>query len=133
MSAVVRRRAARLLAAIALALVLPAVATALWVSRPLPAGMLDGGWSGLTLEDRYGRELRTTRATDGSRAGWRALADMDPDVVAAFLAVEDRRFLRHHGVDIRAAARAAWSNLRAGRIVSGGSTITMQVARMLRP
>ena len=55
------------------------------------------------------------------------------DGQAAFLAAEDRRFRRHHGVDIRAAARAAWSNLKAGRVVSGGSTITMQVARMLRP
>jgi penicillin-binding protein 1C len=105
----------------------------LWVARPLPLGMLDAGKPSLALEDRFGRVLRTTRASDGSRGGWVPLAEMDPDLVAAFLAVEDRRFYRHHGVDLRAAARAAWSNLRAGRVVAGGSTITMQLARMLMP
>jgi penicillin-binding protein 1C len=106
---------------------------AAWVTRPLPPGLLDGDTPSLILEDRLGRVLRTTRATDGSRGGWLPLAEMDADLVAAFLAAEDRRFHQHHGVDARAAARAAGSNLRAGRIVSGGSTITMQVARMVRP
>jgi penicillin-binding protein 1C len=106
---------------------------AAWVARPLPHRMLDADTPSLTLEDRFGRVLRTTRAADGSRGGWLSLAEMDADLVAAFLAAEDRRFDRHHGVDPRAAVRAAWSNLRAGRIVSGGSTITMQLARMLRP
>jgi penicillin-binding protein 1C len=107
--------------------------TAAWIARPLPPGMLSGDTASLTLEDRFGRLLRTTRAADGSRGGWLPLAEMDADLVAAFLAAEDRRFHRHHGVDARAAARAAWSNLRARRIVSGGSTVTMQLARMLRP
>jgi penicillin-binding protein 1C len=61
------------------------------------------------------------------------LADMDPDLLAAFLVVEDRRFYRHAGVDPRALARAALADLRARRIVAGGSTITMQLARLLRP
>jgi penicillin-binding protein 1C len=104
-----------------------------WVSRPLPVGTLDAGAQVVTLEDRFGRELRTTRAPDGSRGGWLGLADMDADLIASFLAAEDHRFYRHGGVDPRAVARAAWTNLRAGRVVSGGSTITMQVARMLRP
>jgi len=108
-------------------------AGALWIARPLPPRMLHAGAPSLTLEDRFGQVLRTTRAADGSRGGWLPLAEMDPDLVAALLAVEDHRFHRHHGVDLRAAARAAWSNLRAGRIVSGGSTITMQLARMLAP
>jgi penicillin-binding protein 1C len=104
-----------------------------WVSRPLPVGTLDAGAQAVTLEDRFGRELRTTRAPDGSRGGWLGLADMDADLIAAVVAAEDHRFYLHGGVDPRAVARAAWTNLRAGRIVSGGSTITMQVARMLRP
>ena len=57
---------------------------------------------------------------------------MDPDIIAAFIAVEDRRFYEHWGVDLRAIARAALVNLRAGRVVSGGSTISMQLARILR-
>jgi penicillin-binding protein 1C len=104
-----------------------------WVSRPLPLGMLDAGAQSVTLEDRFGRELRTTRAPGGSRGGWLGLAEMDADLIAAFVAAEDHRFHRHGGVDPRAVARAAWTNLRTGRIVSGGSTITMQVARMLQP
>ncbi len=115
------------------ALALVAGGLTVWVWRPLPAGMLHAGAPTVTLEDRFGRELRTTRAADGSRGGWLGLEEMDADLIAAFVAAEDHRFYRHGGVDPRAAARAAWANLRAGHVVSGGSTITMQVARMLRP
>jgi penicillin-binding protein 1C len=58
---------------------------------------------------------------------------MDPDLIAAFLAVEDRRFHQHAGVDWRAVARALTANVAAGKIVSGASTVTMQLARVLRP
>jgi penicillin-binding protein 1C len=47
------------------------------------------------------------------------------------IASEDRRFELHAGVDVRSVARAAWTNLRAGRVISGASTLTMQLARML--
>ena len=109
-------------------------AAAIWVSRPLPPGLLRSGLEpGVVLRDRSGRPLRDARAADGSRRRWVALDRMDPDLLAAFLATEDRRFYRHGGVDLLAALRAARANLRAGRIVSGGSTITMQLARILRP
>ena len=49
------------------------------------------------------------------------------------LAAEDRRFFRHPGVDPLAVARAAWQDVRARRVVSGGSTLTMQLARLLDP
>ncbi|MBA3556514.1 MAG: transglycosylase domain-containing protein, partial [Gemmatimonadales bacterium] len=107
---------------------------AVWILQPLPHGLLDSSPApGLLLQDRRGGELRTTRSNDGSRRRWVSLTEMDPDLIAAFLATEDRRFYRHHGVDLRAAVRALATNQRAGRMVSGGSTITMQVARMLRP
>jgi penicillin-binding protein 1C len=115
------------------AVALAVAGLAAWVSRQLPPGILDVPARTVTLQDRFGRELRTTRSADGSRGGWLELDQMDPDLLAAFLAVEDHRYFRHPGVDPRAVARAAWANLRAGRVVSGGSTITMQVARMLRP
>jgi penicillin-binding protein 1C len=51
----------------------------------------------------------------------------------AFVAVEDKRFWEHGGIDWRAVARAARDNLRAGAVVSGASTITMQLARLLHP
>lgn len=50
----------------------------------------------------------------------------------ALVQYEDRRFFRHHGVDVRAIARALWTNIRKGGIVSGGSTLTMQVIRIAR-
>ena len=57
------------------------------------------------------------------------LEQIPPHVIAAFLASEDSRFYEHSGVDWRGMARATAANIKAGRIVQGGSTITMQVAR----
>jgi len=56
-------------------------------------------------------------------------SDLPPKLVQAFLATEDDRFFRHHGVDWQGILRAALANARAGRISQGASTITMQVAR----
>ena len=126
-------RLARVGGAAALAAASASAALLLWLGRPLPAGMLDAPRPGLVLVDRAGLPLRNTRAADGTLRRWVPLADLDPDLIAAFLAVEDRRFLRHRGVDSRALGRAALANLKARRIVSGGSTITMQLARLLRP
>jgi penicillin-binding protein 1C len=58
---------------------------------------------------------------------------MDPDLPRAFVAVEDRRFYQHHGVDPRAVLRALRDNLAQRRVVSGASTITMQLARLIEP
>ncbi len=87
----------------------------------------------LLIEDRHGIALRSTRAADGSRFQWLPLAEMDPDLLVAFVALEDHRYFRHHGVDVRAVARAFRDNVHAGRVVSGASTISMQTARLLRP
>ncbi len=57
------------------------------------------------------------------------LARVPAHVRAAFIAVEDRRFRKHHGVDWRGVGRAVASNLRAGGVREGASTITMQLAR----
>lgn len=57
------------------------------------------------------------------------LARVPQQVIAAFIAVEDRRFREHHGVDWYGVARATASNLRAGGVREGASTITMQLAR----
>jgi len=55
--------------------------------------------------------------------------ELPEDLVQALLAVEDRRFFEHHGVDPRGIARALWSNLRAGAVVEGGSTLTQQLVK----
>jgi penicillin-binding protein 1A len=56
-------------------------------------------------------------------------SDLPPKLIQAFLATEDDRFFRHHGVDWEGILRAALANARAGGIRQGASTITMQVAR----
>lgn len=65
----------------------------------------------------------------GTRRTVVRLADVAPAVRAMVLAAEDRRFYSHHGVDGRAIARAATSNLLAGEVIQGGSTITQQLAK----
>src|SRR5437762_4397382 len=106
---------------------------AMWVAAPLPAGLRDPGpVPSITLQDRNGQVLRTTRSSEGSRGGWIPLAELDPKILQAFLAVEDHRFYTHRGVDVRGLARAVRDNLRARHAVAGGSTITMQLARLLR-
>ena len=111
-----------------------AAAAALWVARPLPAALTAPPTApSLVIEDRHGLVLRTTRAADGSRARWLALGEMDPQLIQAFVAVEDRRFFDHRGVDVRAVLRALGQDVTGGKVVSGASTITMQLARLLRP
>lgn len=85
--------------------------------------------TGTEVTARDGSLLRAFAVADGR---WRLdPGPVDPGFVAMLLAYEDRRFAEHHGVDGRAILRAAWQSLRAGRVVSGGSTLTMQVARLL--
>jgi penicillin-binding protein 1C len=87
--------------------------------------------TGTLVLDRNGVLLRPFAIADGR---WRlpvALAEVDPLFVRTLIAFEDRRFRAHHGVDVRALFRAAWQLATSGRPVSGGSTLTMQVARLL--
>ena len=83
--------------------------------------------------DRHGRLLRAFTMKDGR---WRLPVradDVDPRLVAMLLAYEDRRFAAHHGIDYWALARAGWQWATRGHVVSGGSTLTMQVARLIEP
>jgi penicillin-binding protein 1C len=83
--------------------------------------------------DREGRLLRAFTTDDGR---WRlpvTAADVDPRYLAMLKAYEDRRFDTHGGIDALAAIRAGGQMLRHGRVVSGGSTLTMQVARLAEP
>jgi len=82
---------------------------------------------------RDGRTLSVWPAPGGV---WRlrsTAADVPPHLLALLIAAEDRRFHFHPGVDPLALTRAAGQWLRAGRVVSGGSTLSMQAARLLEP
>jgi penicillin-binding protein 1C len=88
------------------------------------------------LYDRHGAFLTQVGATSGDGRidyGYWPLAALPDRVVRATLALEDRRFWSHPGVDPAAIARALWQNLAEGRRISGASTIAMQVARMQDP
>src|SRR5689334_10506531 len=76
--------------------------------------------------DRYGRRAFTFFV---EQRIYVPLERISPRMIDALLAVEDRRFYSHHGMDPVRIAGAAWHNFRAGRIVEGGSTITQQLAR----
>jgi len=82
--------------------------------------------------DRHDQLLRAFTTKDGR---WRlpvaAAEEVDERYLAMLMAFEDKRFYSHPGIDARALMRAAWQLVRNGRIVSGGSTLTMQVARLM--
>ncbi|HEU4403857.1 MAG TPA: penicillin-binding protein 1C [Polyangiaceae bacterium] len=135
-SALARRRLA--LAALALALALAAPPLLLWAASygvALPAALAPGAPydASLALRDRRGALVRHVRAADGTlarRADPRALG---PNLPRAIVAAEDGRFFRHRGVDPLAVARAVGQALAAGRVVSGASTLTQQLARTVEP
>jgi penicillin-binding protein 1C len=116
-----------------------AVATALWLRMgPLPDSLHVNLWNqrdertpSNTIVDRNGRVLRETRSEGGTRAD-RLVADaLPPNLVAATIAAEDRRFYHHIGIDPMAIGRALVRDVKAGAAVEGGSTITQQVAKLL--
>jgi len=79
--------------------------------------------------DRNGDLLRAYTVADGR---WRlAVGEVDPGYLALLVAYEDKRFHSHAGVDPKAVLRAVAQAIWNGQVVSGGSTLTMQVARLL--
>lgn len=108
-----------------------ALAFGVWyVFFALPGRLFQVPYS-TVLEDRHGILLGARIAADGQ---WRfPPADSIPvRFRTALLTFEDQRFDHHPGVDLRAFGRALWQNLRNGRTVSGGSTLTMQTIRLSR-
>ncbi|MFX5351233.1 transglycosylase domain-containing protein, partial [Acinetobacter baumannii] len=87
-----------------------------------------------TIVDRNGRLLRAYAMADGR---WRlpveARTNVDPTYLKLLFAYEDQRFHRHNGLDPLALGRAALQLATRGHIVSGGSTISMQLARLMEP
>jgi penicillin-binding protein 1C len=100
-----------------------------WVdATPLPSLAAE---TSVEVLDRHGTLMRAYTVSDGR---WRLAldpADTDPAFLKMLVAFEDKRFATHAGIDSRAVLRAAWQAATTGRVVSGGSTLTMQVARLL--
>ncbi|WP_242392809.1 penicillin-binding protein 1C [Anaeromyxobacter oryzisoli] len=126
------RGAWRALAAVAALLALGAAA---FVAAPLPEGLLERRpVAAIRFTDRTGRLLREVASrADGRSVPLPPGEPVPPLVRAAFVAAEDARFEHHPGVDPLAVLRAGWQLVARRRIVSGASTLTMQLARQLVP
>ncbi|MDR2452735.1 MAG: penicillin-binding protein 1C [Candidatus Accumulibacter sp.] len=124
-----RRLPRRALAALVLAL---AILFALDRSFPPPLPERDSPGAQLVLA----RDGTPLRAFPDREHIWRhpvTLDEVSPRYLEALIRYEDRGFYRHFGVNPLSLLRAAWQWARHGRIVSGGSTLTMQAARLLEP
>jgi membrane peptidoglycan carboxypeptidase len=84
--------------------------------------------SALVLEADNGETFATRGVFKGDKL---TAADLPPHLAQAIVAIEDRRFYQHRGVDLRGLARAVFRNAQAGGTREGGSTITQQLARLM--
>jgi penicillin-binding protein 1C len=104
---------------------------ALWLGD-LRAGLVAPEPS-LLLSDRRGDFLAEIPGAGDALGYWPLPAALPERIVRATLETEDRRFWEHAGVSPRSLARALWQDLRNLRVVSGGSTLAMQTARLQTP
>lgn len=100
---------------------------------PLPAGIADGAPRSALVLDRDGEPLHHLTLADHTRARPLVWEEIPPDLIAATIAAEDKRFFRHGGIDLLATLRAARDMLVERRIVSGASTITQQLVKISSP
>jgi len=126
-------RAVRVALALAAGAVLIAAATltVIWL-RMEPLALAAADALSVTVVDRDDRLLRAYTTPDGR---WRLPVEpkeVDQRYLAMLIAFEDKRFRSHRGIDPAGFGRAGWQLVRHRRIVSGGSTLTMQVARLLQ-
>lgn len=100
-----------------------------WVARTkLPLTLTE---TSAEMRDRNGTVMRVFAVEDGRIRLAVPRGGVDPDMIDMLIAYEDKRFLTHNGVDGRAMIRAVVQAFWSGRVVSGGSTLTMQTARLL--
>jgi penicillin-binding protein 1C len=129
-----RRRSVRVAAMSFAIIAAVTIAMGLWVVSLGPLPLAQAAQVSATIVDRNGKLLRAYAMADGR---WRLPVDaktgVDPGYLKLLLAYEDRRFYSHAGVDPLALGRAAFQLVTRGHIVSGGSTITMQLARLMEP
>ena len=96
---------------------------------PIAGGLqVEATQSALTFEGAQGDVFATRGVFKGDKL---TAADLPPHLAQAIVAIEDRRFYQHNGVDLWGILRAAWRNSQAGSAREGGSTITQQLARLM--
>ncbi len=100
---------------------------------PIRAADLVQHQQAVEFTDRNGLPLGTLLTRDQEHTVAVSLSAVAPAFVHAIIASEDSRFARHGPVDYLAVARAAWQMVSSRHVVSGASTISMQLARMIRP
>ncbi|MDH4412571.1 MAG: penicillin-binding protein 1C, partial [Rhizobium sp.] len=104
-----------------------------WADRNYPPPLEAAREVSTEILDRDGQLLRAFATREGL---WRletTVDDVDPALLRMLVAYEDRRYENHSGLDVLALGRAAWQLATNGRIVSGASTLSMQVARLIEP
>lgn len=100
---------------------------------PIRAEAITQDHQAWVLSDRNGLPLGTLLSRDQEHTMGVALDQVSPQFIQAILAAEDSRFYQHGPVDLAALARAIAQAIQARRIISGASTVTMQLARMIYP
>ncbi|MEA2887083.1 MAG: penicillin-binding protein, partial [Bradyrhizobium sp.] len=96
---------------------------------PIAGGLqVEPTQSAVTIESAKGEPFATRGVFKGDRL---TAQDLPPHLAQAIVAIEDRRFYQHWGVDLRGILRAGWRNSQAGGTREGGSTITQQLARLV--
>ncbi|MGK7878004.1 MAG: penicillin-binding protein 1C [Xenococcaceae cyanobacterium] len=100
---------------------------------PIRAADLVQDQQAIEFSDRHGLPLGTILTRDQDHTAVVPLNEVSPHFIHAILAAEDGQFYRHGALEMRAIARSLIQAIQSKRIVSGASTITMQLARMLEP
>lgn len=125
------RRQAAWLAAVILATAL------VWFALPwafgLPPRLSGEPVASPVLLDRNGKPIRHLTSEDFTRSAPVGLSAIPERLIDCTLAAEDKRFYRHHGIDLLATARSAFDLLKNRRIISGASTVTQQLAKISSP
>jgi penicillin-binding protein 1C len=101
--------------------------------RLLPADLTRARDLSPEIQDQQGETLNVAISRDGTYRLQTTVEDVAPNYLSMLLRLEDKRFYAHPGIDPLAMLRAFGQLVTHGKIVSGGSTITMQVARLLHP
>ncbi|MDQ2824405.1 MAG: penicillin-binding protein 1C, partial [Verrucomicrobiota bacterium] len=102
---------------------------AIWLALPKPS-LLDGISFSQCVRDRNGNLLRVTLSTDQKFRVWTPLREISPELVDATLRYEDKYYANHPGVNPVSLVRSIVDLVRFRRATTGGSTITMQLARL---